>query len=384
MKNIAFVGAFEPLTNTNNLATSAAGNLVQNEILDALAESNKNSNSIVSALSHKPTRSWPNGPIYVKKDEVGTVQLPAFINLPILKHLNFGIALFFFLLRTRTSLIVAYNPGPFETLALLFYRLILQKTFICSIIQDIHSIRERNISLRSLSDNISIRMARLLDLTIPVSKYIIDDFGLDSEKSIVFRGGMTKQSRELLEVKNEKLKPYAVFAGALESYNGIDLLLSNWTRLKSEITLHIFGKGSLSSTASDYANRSKTIVFHGFQNEETITRWQKTSLINFCLRYSGTINQRYFFPSKFFNSAAAPGALVANRFEGFPDDLIEHCHIVDDDLNNLPQIVESILSRGVNPNPTGLTRRREWLSQNSNWKQLIQEILNRFERHQDK
>ena len=376
MTKLIFIGAFEPNTNPNNPATSAAGNLVQNEILSILVEEARHLKIDVFALSHKPARAWPYGAFFSPSGNAGCIRVPAFINLPVFKHLNFGFALFYHLVVNRPKIAVAYNPGPFENLALLVYRLVAKRLYIVSIIQDIHTDAGHIRSLRALSDYVSMRMARQVDLTIPISSAIVKDFKLSMDKALIFRGGMTRQCRQLLNAKPSVLKPYAVFAGALESYNGIDVLLPAWIQSDNKFVLHVFGKGALSALVSDYARKSDRIVFHGFQNEVVIETWQSESAFNFCLRYSKGIDQRYFFPSKFFSAVAAPGVPVANNFYGFPDALIEHCYIVDDDLNNLNKIVDTAYM--CIQNNKKLTARRQWLEQNAEWKVILSAVLWRF------
>jgi len=381
MLKITFVGAFEPRTDPNNAASSAAGNLVQCEILDVLGDKTLHPEIDLSAISHRPLRAWPYGPTYSQATRVGCVDLPGFVNLPVLKHLTFGASLFVRLLRNRPKLAIAYNPGPFETLAFLLYRAFSKRLFIASIVQDIHTDAGQIRSLRALSDYLSMALAKRLDIVVPISPFIIEDFSLRKDRSIVFRGGMTKQSRELLNAQPEHLEPYAVFAGALEPYNGLDILLSKWTDFDGDLVLHIFGKGSLSSLASAWSQKTNRVVFHGFAHEDVITRWQAKAAVNFCFRYSKGINQRYFFPSKFFNVIAAPGAVVANRFEGFPADVADDCHLVDEDLSNLPEVIQAAVSS--ENSAERLTGRRRWLEANAEWSSLLQVVVARHQRNTD-
>lgn len=381
MLKIIFVGAFEPRTDPSNAASSAAGNLVQCEILNVLGDKTLHPELDLSAISHGPLRAWPYGPTYSRASRIGCVDLPGFVNLPVLKHLTFGVSLFFRLLRNRPKLVIAYNPGPFETLAFLLYRAYSSKLFIVSIVQDIHTDAGQIRSMRALSDYLSMALARRLDIVIPISPFLIEDFSLRKDRSIVFRGGMTKQSRELLKAQPGHLEPYAVFAGALEPYNGLDILLSKWTDFDCDLVLHVFGKGSLSSLATASSQKTNRVVFHGFAHEDVITRWQAKAAVNFCFRYSKGINQRYFFPSKFFNVLAAPGAVIANRFEGFPADVADHCHLVDDDLTNLPEVIQAAVSS--KDSEVRLTDRRKWLEANAEWNSLLQGVVERHQRNID-
>jgi glycosyltransferase involved in cell wall biosynthesis len=220
-----------------------------------------------------------------------------------------------------------------------------------------------------------MRILRALDALVPISKRIRDDFHFDPAKTIVFSGGLTRQGRELMRRGSGEIKLYAVFAGALEKYNGIDRLVERWSGSGLDMDLHVFGRGSCEAIVRAASNRCPRIVFHGFQPEAEVTEWQARALATFCLRYSFGIDACYFFPSKLINALSAPGAVVVNSFDGFPACLADACFMIDDNLDCLEDCIASI--RPNDALEKQRLQRRKWLREECDWQTLIQELVGR-------
>lgn len=365
-----FVGAFEKRGDLNNRATSSAGNQVQCEIIEALKNLTSNSALLVQSYALKPVAAWPRGPLWVRAENDDSFKSPSILNVAIFKRFLFSIKLFSFLWKNNPKIVFTYNPGAFDSIALLTYRW-MRHVFLVSIIQDVHTGVGAPFGVRWISDGVALKLARWFDLIIPISRCIAEDFNFKPSKVLVFNGGLTRQSRDLLNVNPSNRLPYAVFAGALEKYNGVEQLISIWPTLKANFVLHIFGKGACEEMVKNAEKMCKNIVYHGFSSEEDVAKWQASATLNFCLRYSLNINARYFFPSKFFNVLAAPGAVVVNRFDGFPLELEKFCFIVDDDLKNLQEKIDSI-DLHMNNN---LKCRRDWLRANAEWRIPLRKAL---------
>lgn len=372
---VTFVGMFERIADQNNRASSSAGNQVQCEILDALEALKASQNIEVHAFAARPIQAWPRGPLMGRVDGMG---ISSILNVPYLRRMHSSIKLLQFLFRCKSDIVFSYNPGFFDSIALLLYRQFSGgRVNLTSIIQDVHTGARSALGPRWVGDFFSMKFARRFDLLLPISKCIADDFGFDHSKVSVFGGGLTRQGRYLLGVNCTSPLPYAVFAGALEPYNGIDRLVSAWRSMDSDLILHIFGRGSCEQLVRDAASEGGNIIFHGFASEEVVADWQASAAVNFCLRYSIGINARYFFPSKFFNVLAAPGAVIVNKFEGLPAELEGFCFIIDDDLNNLQSKLKSVSFDG---NFAGvLQARRDWLKTHAEWVGVVRAALDFFQ-----
>ncbi|WP_213956027.1 hypothetical protein [Variovorax sp. dw_954] len=279
-------------------------------------------------------------------------------------------------MKAKPDVCIQYNSYFFENLVLLIYRAIRAKVALAIIIQDLHIDLSVGVfskrGLRSISQRLAFWLARTFDLIVPISASIVDDFRLDSSKCIIFQGGITKFANDLMLGERPVSQAIGVFAGALESYNGVDLLVQQWLGQKIGYPLHIFGRGRLAEFVSSAATESSHIVYHGFLDEQSVLGWQQVARWNFCFRYSIGLNQDYFFPSKLFNVACAPGALVVNNFNSLPEGIKNHSCVVADDMSNLSlQMRESLTSVGV----LEARERRNYVLSNHSWAACIDQMF---------
>lgn len=370
---LIFVGAFDLDGDLASHASSAAGNQVQIEICENLKEEAEHHEMIFNALVFKPLKRWPYGPIYWSMICKGATIYFGYLNFPIIKQLIFSVKLFKFLLTLRPILVVKYNINFCEIASLFAYKKIRPAAYVVAIIQDINTESGRWFAF--WRNKLVMRLANSLDLVIPVSSKIVEDFGFDKGRAMIFRGGLTRQSRALLAAHDNNVKPFAVFAGALEPYNGIDLLVEHWCLLQYPVDLHIFGKGSCVPKIKKFATHNPRIIFHGFLEEAEVTKWQSIAAINFCLRFSKNIEAGYFFPSKLFNIMCAPGNVFINKFDGLPSDILHGCVSIDDDLSNLGDAMQCALQAPDFEKKRSV--RLQWISENANWAVITREIVTR-------
>lgn len=369
----AFIGHFSPKSKSSDLASSAAGNQVQMQIIKEL---NEQTEGKIICYAMKPEPVWPRGKLISKSFCEDSNEYIGYVNLPILKHLLFSIRLLTRLLCDNPKLCVQYNSYFFENIALLLFRLLSHKVFLVILIQDIHveksyfgfSLRY----LRSISSKLSIRLSRYFNLILPISSTIIVDFKLDPKRCLVFQGGATEYAMELMRSQQAPSDDFGVFAGALEPYNGIDRLVNQWLRFGIENKLHVFGRGSLQSQIENTAKQSSRIVYHGLQSDETVFKWQLKARWNFCFRYSDGINQEYFFPSKLFNVMSAPGAVIVNNFHALPSNFREYIGVVADDLSDLPCVLMNSFEM---QSMHRVEQRREIVRSAHSWKSCIKKII---------
>jgi hypothetical protein len=372
--NHVFVGHFSSKRDNDSIASSVAGNRVQREILENMKHYAAGD---TQCYSMSPFPCWPRGPLLVKSTKEDLIEFIGYLNLPGLKHLFFSVKLLLRFFQLRPRFFLQYNSYLLENLCLLCYRFFNNPTVLVVVIQDIHVVqREFSFSwryLRSLTERLSLRLARRFNYVVPISEAIISDFNFDHSRCFVFQGGVTEFAEQLMLCQQSGItEEIGVFAGALESYNGVDKLVDQWVSRGFDQTLHIFGKGSLRPYVEQAARITDRIIYHGQQPEEVINQWQCRSKWNFCLRYSANLEQRYFFPSKFFNIVCAPGAVVTNNFYGLPDALKEHINIVSDDLSNL----SSVLVRSKdNATSCNLRRRRLIVRSLHSWRTCMGQIF---------
>jgi len=371
---VCFVGAFNEKFEAGNIADSPAANQVQFEIIKELTKFYNQ--KPFSVISFKPKKHWPHQPFFIATGTKKNGLSIGYINIPILKTIIFSLRLLLYLNEQKFDLVFKYNVCLAEAIILKIYKLLNKKAFICIIIQDIKYPQKGLRYLHGISEYLAIKICTAFDFIIPITHSIIEDFNLPKSKSLVFNGGITRQTKAIIK-KTIQLNPpknnFAVFAGELERYNGIDLLINEWIKSIIPIELHIFGKGSLSNQISAATASCKFIIYHGFVSESEVNKWQISASFNICLRYPIGINSNYFFPSKLFNLIAAKGTVISNDFNNFPVSLKPFCSIVDQDLKNLC----TILKNNSHPSELNYKERLNWLYSNCQWSTVISECENR-------
>lgn len=372
MIKTVFVGHFSPKVYSEDLASSAAGNQVQRRIFKSLADKTD-----TYCYSMTPTPSWPRAPLISKSLREGSIEFIGYINIPLVKHLIFSSRLFFKILHSKPTICFQYNSYFFENLFLLIYRAFHEQSNLVIFIQDIHIEKKifkfSQLKLKRVLERLSLLSARSFNLIVPVSSAIISDFKFHPHKCFVFPGGVTEFAEQVMKCQREQLSDFAVFAGALEAYNGIDRLVDYWAFHEIQQTLHIFGRGSLQKYIEKISISSKNIVFHGHQSEEAIIQWQCAAKWNFCLRYSDGLKQEYFFPSKLFNILCAPGITIANDFHGLPLCLRNYIQIIPDNLSSLSVILQD--NRMNKEYYNEIINRRNIILSNFSWSACVKKCI---------
>lgn len=366
-----FVGNLTYDKKLSGQAYSEAANQVQMEILQGLLLDD--AESTVQSAAMVPMPVFPNGKlIFRKKTEDKITYLP-FINLPIIKHFSYALGLLFFLFTQRPEKIFIYNSYFFQNFAFYLYKIFFRSSKIAIFIQDVLPAGKGLRSLQTMLDRRSLNLISKFDLILPISHSIIDDFNIHAP-SIIIQGGLTDNIIGLFSDTSTyaEKKKRAVFAGALEEYNGIGILLKQWVSQNPEIELHIFGKGTLAKMCQDYSEENSCIIYHGFSSHADIQKFIVQSTYVFVLRYDIGIETKYFFPSKFWESMASDAVVLCNEFSNFPDDLKQYCVLLAEDLSNLQTSLSSAPSSAA---MTSIKNRQQHMLQNHTWKSHMKKII---------
>lgn len=354
----------------NNKAASAAGDIVQRQIIADSIRILGSAN--FEFLCMEPKRYWPRGEFYVKGGEDENGGYISYVNLPVIRNIIFMFCIVAYCFLKKNKLIFQYNSYFFENIGILVVSFLRRcNNFI--IIQDFRSGSVFSKSAQ-LFDKVSNSLVKYFDFALPITNRLARDLKIDETKCEVFIGGMTQPECDKLLSYPHPYENYAVFAGALEAYNGFDKMLIAWSELSTSTVLHVFGRGSLSSMAKDYSDRYSNILFHGFLCQESISEWQKKAKFNICLRYSVGIEEDYFFPSKFFNISCAQGLLLVNNFKNIPGFFSDYKGMLKDDLSNLSFVV-SLDEATIN---FETKRRREYMTDLNSWYAILSKTYSRF------
>lgn len=313
----------------NNLNEgSVAGNMVQWQIFEDLVSYD----SSAKYLFFEPYSSWPRGPLFVKGEKGDNGLFVSYLNIYVIREIIFSSYILFYSLFSNN--IIQYNSYLIQNLILFFLRIFLFKKVIC-IFQDFRT--GSGFSFKDkLYDYLSVYFLRYYSCNVVVSNDVAKKFKL--KNYYIFPGAITYFGKYY--GNNDVVDNYAVYAGALEPHNGVDILVSQWYSQDIQLPLHIYGNGSLFSELKKY--ESEYIKIHGYHDAEQVNLILSRAKVNFCLRYSRGINQNFFFPSKFFNLCEYPGYLIVNKFNNIPINIFPHLILVNDNLDNLKDTISEI------------------------------------------
>ncbi|ERS11289.1 hypothetical protein Q673_11175 [Marinobacter sp. EN3] len=369
-----FVGAFSD-PNLPEFRGSAAGAKVQLEIIDALETKFGKGECFI--MPEVP--SWPRGRLFVPPSVDGKVRYLPIINLFFLKKPFFFMLLFLYFARFRPSLTFHYNASISGQIFSLLSRAFSSKSVL--ILQDVHCDPGFSFPVlfnpkRFLGFIDSKLLPVSFDFYVPITESCVFDFDLPATRCHVFSGAvLTTYLQESQRYLRMPLEDFSVFAGALEEYNGVDILVKSWPSPGIlEHRLHIFGGGSLEPLVREMAIKNNNIVFYGFSPPELVRDHASRASFNFCLRYSRGLNQSYFFPSKFFDLICFNGILVCNRFLNIPEGFDPYLEYIDEELEGLIDILKSDPVKSDH----ACDSKFEFLAENHTWVGLFDFISVKF------
>lgn len=386
MKNNIILFFSEYLKNVNlaSEAYSPAGCQAQAEILNQLSKNTflQQQGYRIINIAHAPFPLWPHGPAFVNlsSTQKNTVLTP-YLNVFPFRSVIRASHIIYFCLKYNPVVIIIYNTTLLQSLALLVVQRLF-KVKIAAVIQDIvlpPTRRPEDIVIRR-ANIFAIKLTRFFNLLIPISNQISLDFALPAQKTFTFHGGVTRQTRDILQLSSklsyQDLKKRAVFAGTLEPYNGVDVLVNAWIHERIPFKLYIFGQGTLKEKVTDLCAKSNgNVVYMGNKQESVVSEWIATSMFNICLRYPLGIHETYFFPSKLFNLLAARGSLICNDFANLPVAIKDKSYVYTD---SFLQTINSSLATPLPVLEKNYLARKDILKQCHDWSTAISIIVDRL------
>lgn len=366
-----FIGNLTYDKKLSGQAYSEAANQVQMEILQGLQQ--HDTKAAVQSAVMVPMPAFPNGKLLSRKNVADDVTYLPFINLPIIKHLSYALGLLFFIFSRRPEKIFIYNSYFFQNIAIYLYKFFFRRSKIAIFVQDVLPAGKGIRALQTMLDRHSLKFLASFDLILPISHSIIDDFDIRTP-SMLIQGGLTDNIISLFSgtTASTEKKRRAVFAGALEEYNGIGILLKQWVIQNPDVELHIFGKGTLANICQEYSKKYPLIIYHGFAHHADIQKFIAQSMYIFVLRYDIGIETKYFFPSKFWESLASDAIVLCNEFSNFPDDVRQYCVLLTEDLSNLRASLASTLSSEATAT---IKKRQQYMLKNHTWESHMKKVI---------
>ena len=263
------------------------------------------------------------------------LRLLSYINLPAIKTLSLMWSFLFYgfvaARKHQPTVIMTYNFSLFLSIPAQLVSQILKIPYV-PIIYDI------DIPGQTVPKNLYRRLDFVHSKTrldasagvVVISERIAKDF-LNKTPYIIIEGGVT-------EVKAPFRRTVGggsfliFFAGALEEYNGVDVMLSAVDLLKDmDFKFVIAGSGQLKNLVISYTQRNSNIEFLGFVSGDVVSTYLQQAHVLINHRSYGRISSPYVFPSKLIEYMASGVPTISTRFEGLPRDYEQHLVMLDDE-----------------------------------------------------
>jgi glycosyltransferase involved in cell wall biosynthesis len=304
----------------------------------------------VDLLSSEPVGVYPSNPRILfnfKKWNRGNgswnIIIP-FINLPILKHLTRFMASvlligswLFIRRQDQTKCILLHGVhSPFLYAGLIIRR--FSNVNIITIMTDPPGVELPGEStftkwLRKVDVSIIGRALKQMDGLVTLTKQLSQHFAPEVP-SIVIEGIMSSvdyHSPNTRDNNTSNNSPFIIlYAGALKSEYGIELLLKAFSKIESPLfRLWILGKGDNADEIQLASKTDQRILFMGYRppHEANDLLHKATVLIN--PRPSHQSFTHFSFPSKIIQYMASGRPVISTRLPGIPEDYFPHLFILD-------------------------------------------------------
>lgn len=362
---IVFLGSLVPdQLEYVNPAFSRAGNDAQWGFLEALAHTDVEIDNIISFIP-SPTSSlryWR----YISKEYIKETKLSliGYINFPIIKYISLLLSilneLIIVSIKKRPHSIISYNFSVFSAIPILIVckMFSIVPIFILYDI-DIPGQTVKNSLYQRLNYNFFKLMGKNIKNAIVINKNIIDDYSI-GENTLVIEGGiLSKKIRNSMGVRefNANDQLVILYAGALESYNGVMELISSFknSQIPNSI-LYIAGSGILEEKVREEAEKCESIEYLGYISGEDLDKMYDLADILVSFRMSDSLNCRYVFPSKILSYLSWGKPVLSNDFDGLPDEYKRYINIVNEvSAKGISVTINQMLSNPVDVNARALS-----------------------------
>jgi glycosyltransferase involved in cell wall biosynthesis len=96
-----------------------------------------------------------------------------------------------------------------------------------------------------------------------------------------------------------------VLSGSLTDFNGVEVALAALSHLPSDIELVVAGAGPMANLVRERATTDPRVIYRGFLSFDEVLALYRTADLLLNIRITGTIDTRYFFPSKLMELLAS-------------------------------------------------------------------------------
>jgi glycosyltransferase involved in cell wall biosynthesis len=344
-------------------AFSAAANNFQIGLAKGLLKAGVRDIEFISLL---PVPAFPRGPIgvssrrYVLCDRIKALA-PGFLNLPFLKKIfisfSFTLTLFSKIILSHYDIILVYSP----LVSYLIPAILVGKLRKIPVVLILADFSPNNYLQRFL-------IRRCQGLIAP-SKHVLSDLG-KGKYGMHLDGGIDISRWEDMPQSNQTIedKCILIYAGSLDRYGGIDLLLNAFTLLKGNYQLLISGRGEWEGRVRAAVAQDHRINYVGFlpDNEYLVLLHQATVLIN--PRPSNISQNKYIFSSKLLEYLASGRPVISTATADIAEEYGDKVFLLREETPQaLARLIEQVCSLSEEERKIIGQRGREYVIKFKNW-----------------
>jgi glycosyltransferase involved in cell wall biosynthesis len=146
------------------------------------------------------------------------------------------------------------------------------------------------------------------DALVPVSKAVTDELA-PGKRVCRIEGGVApeqfRQCRASRSTDHSRAAFRVVLSGSLEPHNGVELVLGAFARLRGPFELFVAGAGSQTDLVVEASHRDSRVCYRGFLPFAEVLELYRSADLLLNARVTGTLDTRYFFPSKLMELLAS-------------------------------------------------------------------------------
>lgn len=329
---VLFLGSLVPDTAAyRTSAFSRAGHLAQLGLVQGLQSAGVD---ILQLTGFLAVPTFPRSKRWVVKAETLELsgvptRLAGFVNLPLLKPWSLTLSLTVQLhqalrrwSKAERCIVLTYNFNTFVALPALWAR--FRGADVVPVLFDVdipgHTVPDT--LARRLDAWLLRRLLRHVDAAVVITQGLADD--LLNVPSLVVEGGLgatqiqhyTRTYSQGTATERQQTSTFnIVLAGALEPYNGVDVLIEAFQALPDpDARLLIAGRGSLEPLLKQAAALDPRIQPQGYLDANGMAKLYQRASVLINHRSDARIDSRYVFPSKLIEYLATGTPIISTVF----------------------------------------------------------------------
>ncbi|WP_346916296.1 glycosyltransferase [Clostridium sp.] len=367
---------------------SIAGAKMENGLIGGLNKFFKNDLDIITVL---PIAKYPlEKKVIVKKkirlinNNIKALQI-GFINIFIIKQFTQMMSVLFNCLRwilknkRDNKTIFVYNSYIITSIPILLISKFSSIKCICILADPPIAVELKGMKkwFGNMQNKFIKYIINLFDSMVVLNKYVIKEYNY-KKRFMIMEGAIDKEEIEKTnESKIELNEKKIIFSGALTEYNGIEILIQAFKKLKDKnYKLFIYGSGSLEKYVRNEAELNKGIIFCGLKDNDEVRKAQRGADLLINPRPSNTKISKMTFPSKLIEYMCSGTPVLTTKLNGIEEEYFKYLMFIEEETPDF--IAKSIIDFFELPQSTRkkiASDAKRFIVQNKTWEIQTKKII---------